>query len=83
MNLPILGGLFQVYIGALRILKIDCFSENYYACEVLCSSLFLKELFEVIKLWHQTTKLITLILERFLGFLVWRSILRSLGFSSS
>jgi hypothetical protein len=22
MNLPILGGLFQVYIGALRILKI-------------------------------------------------------------
>jgi hypothetical protein len=40
----------SIYRGITNFEDIDYFSENYYACEVLCSSLFLKELFELIKL---------------------------------
>jgi hypothetical protein len=40
----------SIYRGITNFEDIDCFSENYYVCEVLCSSSFLKELFELIKL---------------------------------
>jgi hypothetical protein len=48
------------YIGRLlRILMvIFAFQKNYYPCEVLCSSWFLKELFELIKLilWRSNNR---------------------------
>jgi hypothetical protein len=49
-----------------------CFQKNYYYCEVLCSSSFLKELFELIKLilWcsnNQTYRLDSWEILRFLG----------------
>jgi hypothetical protein len=65
-----LGGLFQVYRWVITNLDGDWFF--YYHCEVLCSSWFLKELFELIKLilWrsnNQTYHLDSREILRFLG----------------
>jgi hypothetical protein len=48
MAFPMLGGLFQVYRWIIT--NLNGIGFFYYHCEVLCSSWFLKELFELIKL---------------------------------
>jgi hypothetical protein len=37
-------------MGITNFVRQILFLENYYCCELLCSSSFLKELFELIKL---------------------------------
>jgi hypothetical protein len=59
-------------MGITNFVRQILFSENYHYCEVLCLSLFLKELFELIKLilWHsnnQTYHLDSWKILRFLG----------------
>ena len=70
-------------MGISNLNRHIMFSENYHHCEVLCSSLFLKELFELIKLilWRSNNQTYHLDCWGILRF-SWCgvSILRSLGF---
>jgi hypothetical protein len=77
LGLVILGGVHIKYIGGLlRILMvIFAFQKNNYPCEVLCSSWFFKELFELIKLilWRSNNQTYHLdFLRDSKVFLVWR-----------
>ena len=58
-------------MGISNLNRHIMFSENYHHCEVLCSSSFLKELFELIKLilWRSNNQTYHLIVEGFSGFL--------------
>jgi hypothetical protein len=84
MAFPILGGLFQVYKWILQILMEISFLEKLLSLWGLLFLLVLKRTlwtYQVNLVAFKQPKLITLILERFLGFLgLAFSILRSLGF---